>query len=266
MCALVLPQFGGRAERQHDDVETAVAVEIGDAASPMRRYGIGKTGCGGRVPESPMAVVDEEAVGLLPVDGFEVADPRVHMRVGREDVLPSIVVEVRDDRAPARRLHRQPRQTARLRGLDERAAAVVAKERERFSCEGGHQDVLPAVVVVILDVGSHARDRPARIGYRHAGEERGLFERAVALVPEQEVGNRVVGHECVEPSIVIEVRKGDAHALPDVRQQPRTRRHVLERAVAAIPVQAVGQTLEESRMAVDPDAASLIATRAIRLR
>src|SRR5207253_8000573 len=30
--ALVLPQFGRRVERQHDDIETAVAVEIRDAA------------------------------------------------------------------------------------------------------------------------------------------------------------------------------------------------------------------------------------------
>ena len=83
------------------------------------------------------------------------------MRVGREDVFPAIVVEVRDDRAPARRLHRQPRQTARLRRLDEGAAAIVAKERGRLARERGDQDVFPPVVVVVLDIGSHARGRPA---------------------------------------------------------------------------------------------------------
>ena len=92
------------------------------------------------------------------------------------------------------------------------------------------------------------------VRHRHAGEERRLGERAVAVVPEQEVRNGVVGDEHVEAPVVIVVGKRDAHALADVRQQARPRRHVLERAVAAIAIEAVRQPLEEPRMAVDPDA------------
>ena len=97
-------------------------------------------------------------------------------------------------------------------------------------------------------------------------QQRGFRERAVAVVAEQEVGNRVVGHEHVEPPIVIEVRKGDAHALADVRQQARPRRDILECPVAAVPIEAVRQALEDSRMAVDPNAASRVAAEGIRVR
>src|SRR5207247_753790 len=117
-----------------------VTIEIGNAASAMRCRGSREAGFGRGVAEVSMTVVDEKAVGLFPRDGFEIADAIVHMRVGGEDVLPAIVVDVCDDRAPARRLHGQPRQSRRLRGLDERAAPVVAKERERLTGERGEMD------------------------------------------------------------------------------------------------------------------------------
>ena len=101
-------------------------------------------------------------------------------------------------------------------------------------------------------------------GTRHSGDERGLGERSVAVVAEQEVGHRVVGHEHVETCIVIEVGKGDAHTFPDMRQQARVGRDILERPIAAVPIEAVRQALEDSRMAVDPDPASLVAAEGIR--
>ena len=54
--------------------------------------------------------------------------------------------------------------------------------------------------------------------------------------------------------------------LPDVRQQARARRDVLERPVAAVPIEAVRQALEDARMAVDPDTARLVAAEGIRGR
>ena len=53
--ALVLPQLGPRAEHQHDEIEAAVAVEIGDAASAVHGDGAGETGLGGRIAESSRA-------------------------------------------------------------------------------------------------------------------------------------------------------------------------------------------------------------------
>ena len=72
-------------------------------------------------------------------------------------------------------------------------------------------------------------------------------ERAVAVVAEQEVRDRVVGDEGVEAPIVIVVGERDAHPLADVREQARARRDVLERPVAAIAIQPVRQALEEPR-------------------
>ena len=69
-------------------------------------------------------------------------------------------------------------------------------------------------------------------------------ERAISLVPEQEVRHGVVGHEHVEPPVVIEVGNRGAHALAGVRMHAGLGRHVFERAVAAIAIQAVRQPLE----------------------
>ena len=157
-------------------------------------------------------------------------------------------------------------ETARLRRLDECAVAVVAEEREGFARQRGEMDVLPPVVVVVLEIRPHARNRPAGRRHGDTSEERRLGERAVAVVAEKEVGHGVVGDEHVETSVVIVVGKRRAHALADMRQQPGARRHVLERAVAAVAIQAVRQALKKSRVAVDPEAAGLIAAVTIRRR
>src|SRR5204863_5817602 len=92
------------------------------------------------------------------------------------------------------------------------------------------------------------------------------FEAAVALVPEKKVRNRVVGDEEICQAVVIEIRDCRAHALPDMRQEACTRRNILERTVAAVAIQAIGQTLEKTWMAIDSHATSLISAVAIRLR
>ena len=58
----------------------------------------------------------------------------------------------------------------------------------------------------------------------------------------------------------------DAHALADVRLQAGARRHVFERAVAAIAVEAVRQPLEDARVAVDVDPPRLVSAGRILVR
>ena len=50
-----------------------------------------------------------------------------------------------------------------------------------------------------------------------------LSEVAVAIVVEQEIGQRIVGDEDVGAAIAIIVRKGHAHAFADVLRGCRTR-------------------------------------------
>ena len=92
--AVVFPQLRRRAEDQDHDVEAAVAVEVGHAAAAMGCNRAREAGGRRHVAKPAAAIVEEEAVGLLEVDRFEVADPVVDVRVGREDVLPAVVVDV----------------------------------------------------------------------------------------------------------------------------------------------------------------------------
>jgi len=47
--------------------------------------------------ESAVTIVEEETVALPEGDRLEVADAIVDVRICREDVLPAVVVEVRND-------------------------------------------------------------------------------------------------------------------------------------------------------------------------
>jgi hypothetical protein len=63
----------------------------------LRRDGGRKTCRSRRVAESSAAIIDEEAVALLECDGLELADAIIDVRVGRENVFPAVVVDVRDN-------------------------------------------------------------------------------------------------------------------------------------------------------------------------
>src|SRR5580765_6744879 len=104
------------------------------------------------VAKSSAAVTQKETVALLESNRLKISDAIVDVRVGREDVLPPVVVEIGQNRAPARKLDRHPRETCRARLLDEAAAAVVAEERKRLAGQRRDVDVFPSVVVVVLGV------------------------------------------------------------------------------------------------------------------
>ena len=147
-----------------DDIETAVAVEVGHAASPVRGQVVASRPPAVASRNRPWPSLMKRLLGCRnstasksPMRSFtwELA---VKMSF-QPSLSTSATIEHQPDDLTV-----SAARPARLRHLDERPAtcAVVAEERKRLARERGEVDVLPAVVVVVLGIGAHARGRPAR--------------------------------------------------------------------------------------------------------
>ena len=159
--ALVLPQLGGAHRAPDDDVEAAVAVEVGDATPAVRGHR-GGSPASARRHGTPLPVVEEQAVGLLPS-----AASKSPMRsfacefAVKMSFQPSLSKSARPCTirtiltvSPPRPLDCVVSMKPPCRSL--RKSGKVSPEQR------GEVDVLPAVVVVVLEVGAHAGHRTAR--------------------------------------------------------------------------------------------------------
>src|SRR5260370_41901152 len=90
--AYVFPKFRGRAQRRDHRIHAAVAVEIGEGGAAMGLHQ-GEAGFGRYILEYATRI-GEHAVGFLVHGRFERLDTVIHVRVGGEEVLPAIVVEI----------------------------------------------------------------------------------------------------------------------------------------------------------------------------
>src|SRR5579862_1478445 len=95
--------------------------------------------------------------------------------MGHEQVGPAVIVVVakRSSRGPAR----IARQARGLRGIAECAVAIVPVKYD--SIQAGHEQIGPAVVVVVADYGAHG---PAWVA--HSGFVSNIGKRAVVIVME----------------------------------------------------------------------------------
>ena len=95
---------------------------------------------------------------------------------------------------------------------------------------------------------------------RDARFESHLFEFSAALVMEQRVNHRVVGHEQIRPAIEIVIRNAHTHAFSRVRAKSPFRGNVAERSVAVVEEELVGCRLVKVWMAIVADAGLNIAS------
>src|SRR5699024_4009254 len=105
------------------------------------------------------ARVGEQAVGFLVHRGLESIDAVIYMGVGGEQVLPAVVVEIEEAESPAAMPQGQRADAGFQGSVDEVAFAGIAKYRIGFTGERGNEDVRPAIVVVVLELGAHAGHR-----------------------------------------------------------------------------------------------------------
>src|SRR4051812_42811801 len=97
---LVVPQLSGLAEDENHDIETAIAVEIGDTTAAVGGNRGSHSGPRGGIPESTLSFIGKDGVGLLPTRWIGFAGAIVGLGVRGEDVLPAVVVEIRHRGTP----------------------------------------------------------------------------------------------------------------------------------------------------------------------
>jgi hypothetical protein len=167
-----------------------------------------------------------------------------------EDVGPPVEVVVEEERAEREREQRRLAEARRRCLVKEEARSLVVVERHHLVREVAHDQAGAPRPVVVGGVDPHRRARHAGLAERHARRHPDLAEGAVAVVVEELVRLRVVGHEEVGPAVAVVVQHRHAERLRRRLMDPGRLRHVLERAVAAVLVEGGALALVGLRRAV----------------
>ena len=239
-----LPLERGREHVHLEDVGPAVVIEVGDIDAHARKA---------RVLEPGTGLVGERSVPVIDVEDIVGCDV-----VGDVDIGPAVVVHVRhhhpesvsdllqDPRLPGY-IREGPIAVVAIELVVAFRAAALDAERVRVRHATGkvlggivEQKEVEAAIPVVIE--EHGVGGETRIG--DAVACRGLGERAVAVIDEQQVGPVLSfgalgpgdGDVDVQIPVVIDVHHGGAGG-PPVRGDPRRLRDVFEPHAARVPVQ-----------------------------
>jgi len=121
-----------------------------------------------------------------------------------------------------------------VRPVLEAASPHGAEQRVALQAEGGHDDVRPPIVVVILGIDTHPREAAPVVVVRDGRFQRDFDECALTGVSEKVLAHRVVGHEDVDPTVAVEIVNGDAERLSRMGADAARRRDIAERAITIV--------------------------------
>ena len=220
-----------------EQVDAAVVVEVaGRQAPPDPRD----------APRGPGSVRDVDQTAVLAPDeelgGHGVGDERAEIldvTVGRCQVQSSIVVDVEQGDPESEPIPARDREPDGDGPVAEVATAQVAIEGRRLAVEVGDRQVGASVAVEIAARDPHSRLIPPVGVRRDAGSDAHLFEAKAAAVSEQVVRRRVVGHEEVDATVLVEVGGDDPEPTAVAIDDASGRRHVDEPA-AVVAEQMIG--------------------------
>ena len=188
----------------------------------------------------------------LPVGGVpvELVGDRVDVAVGDDEVEPAVVVVIGEGGPPAEERDARTGDARRIADVREEALAVVVVEDVVVVGEVRDVEVVAPVVVVVADGHAHVGLLAPRLVQGRARGVADVLERAVAAVAVEVVRRGVVGHEEIEPAVVVEVEEGDAEAVEAGGVgHARPRAHVGERAAAVVAEEVVALALQAARSA-----------------
>ena len=172
-----------------------------------------------------------------------------HMAVGLCQVEPPVIVRV-EQGDPEAQEKPAGRGQANYRGLvSVEALAHIFKEARRLSVKVGHEQIRQAIPVGIAECSPHAGlESPICIA-GDARRRRYLFKRHVPLVVIVIVGRRVVRHEQVDRTVVVEVGGDDTQASP-IRIHDSGLGRDVDKAAFVVAKQMVGLSRERIGHAV----------------
>src|ERR1051326_1168885 len=118
------------------------------------------------------------------------------MGKGKEQILPTVVVEIVHAESPAGQLTGSHQQSGPLRIIVETigTAAIVKQQKRIIDNSGDNQIGLP-IVVQIAKIGAHSGDCVSILAERHSGLETHFLEFSAAQIMKQEPTNRIRSEE-----------------------------------------------------------------------
>ena len=261
---LVDQQPGRTVVVRHQHVDVAVVVDVAERR-PAADLGQGERGAGpaGEVLEAPSPEVAEQLVALMQrerIAGSRQTLDDLYVAVDHQQIQPAVVVEVGPCRAESRVRHAGRTEADHGAAVLEEPAARIRVQGVGLRSDVGHEEVVVAVGVEVAQIDPHARLAAPRAVHGHAVQQGAVGEGPVLLVDPQLVGLAVVGHVDVEPTVAAEIGGQDAEGRPVLAPRAGAGRHVLERAVPAVAIQAVGRRRVALRRTVVPLAGQRQAT------
>ena len=95
------------------------------------------------------------------------------------------------------------------------------------------------VVVVVSGIGAHPGLDPACAAISHTGPERDLRERPLSVILIKEFRYGIIGYVKIQIPIVVEVGKGQSHALPGKIMDPDDLRHICEGPIPVVVIEHI---------------------------
>ena len=124
----------------------------------------------------------------------------------------AVIVEIGDTQTETRVRKASSHRSIVSDGVDEETG-LVAEESVALSDQVGHEEIEPSPLFHVHGDDAHSSSRNAH-GIERAPPQRGiLFKAPLAPVQPELVGGGVIGHEEVDPAVVIEIARGDAEAI-----------------------------------------------------
>ena len=100
-------------------------------------------------------------------------------------------------------------------------------------------NVRTAIVVDVSEVRSHARERVAFELVGDACGDRNLFEPPSADVVEEEIGHCIVGDECIEEAVAVDIGESDSHSFAEERVDPGFVRYIRKCAITVVAIKGI---------------------------
>src|ERR1039458_639532 len=125
--------------------------------------------------------------------------------------------------------------------VSERAIAVVMVDAINLPRQFSHDNVGPAVVVIVLKNYAHAREPSSVLGKSSAGFEAKFGESAVAIVVKQILLHSIVGHKNIGESVAIVIGEGHSQGTSLLGGDAGALTYIRECPVAIVVIQDAGR-------------------------
>ena len=133
-----------------------------------------------------------------------------NMAVGNENILPAIIVVIKEEATETERHQRSPPNFRLLRLINEQSVSLVVIKRDHLVGEVTDDDAGVSAAIVVGSIGAHAGPRDPILAEPDPRSHTALLECSILLVEVQLVRLRVVRDQDVRPTICVVIENRDS--------------------------------------------------------